>query len=365
MSRGRAKAWALAAVGVSVCLATAFVGSAPADTDGTSAAGLCSAEGAAAEIIEKSLVGKLSPADGATVRVGTPVTFSAPSSIALSFAVASSPGSISDPDIDSGPGVEQPGGDTYAFTSTKATAIARTVYWAATFTTTVSGCEEPTITYTTPVRALVIQALPYSEPPSLRLVNEPQVTGGGVALTLLCQSPNGSDCQGVGSLSTSERLKDGHAVAVQARKRAPSLTKAIAAGSTTFSLAPGKTATVVVPVSRVAQRLLARFRKLPVALTVSLTGTAGASPAVAAERRLVIAALDTRRVARSIERTIRAQKRVRARVQCPHDVIQAKGNTFTCWATGSVRHGASRVPFRTPFSVRQTDSAGDVDYTSG
>jgi hypothetical protein len=365
MSRARAKAWALAAVGVSVCLVTVFVGSLPAVSYGASAAGLCSAEGAAAEIIEKSLVGKLSPPDGATVRVGTPVTFSAPSSIALSFAVASSPGSISDPDIDSGPGVEQPGGDTYAFTSTKATAVARTVYWAATFTTTISGCEEPTITYTTPVRALVVQALPYSEPSSLRLVNEPEVTGGGVALTVLCQSPDGSACQGVASLSTSERLIDGRAVAVQARKHAPSSTRAVAVGSTTLSLAPGQAQTVVVPVSRAAENLLARFRKLPVALTVSLLGTAGASPAVAAERKLAIGALDTRRVARSIERTIWVQKRFRARVQCPDDVIQAKGNTFTCWATGTVRRRASRVPFRTPFSVRQTDSAGDVSFTSG
>jgi hypothetical protein len=96
------------------------------------------------------------PANGATVPVGTPVTFLGESSRpALTFSVASSPSLLSSPDIDSGPGSLQPGTSLYTFTSTKVAATPRTIYWAASFTLTPKDCEDPS-TLTTPVRMLTV-----------------------------------------------------------------------------------------------------------------------------------------------------------------------------------------------------------------
>jgi hypothetical protein len=95
----------------------------------------------------------LEPANGATVPAGTPVTFSGESNHALTFSVASSEALLSSPDIDSGTGSQS--GSFYRFTSTKATAAPRTIYWTASFTFTPGDCESPS-TFTTPVRTLVV-----------------------------------------------------------------------------------------------------------------------------------------------------------------------------------------------------------------
>jgi hypothetical protein len=96
----------------------------------------------------------LEPANGATVPAGTPVVFSAEESgQALTFSVASSPALLSSPDIDSGPGSQVGAFD--GFTSTKATATPRTIYWTASFTVTPDGCESPS-TFTTSARTLTV-----------------------------------------------------------------------------------------------------------------------------------------------------------------------------------------------------------------
>ncbi len=95
----------------------------------------------------------LEPANGATVPVGTPVTFSGETKQALTFSVASSQALMSSPDIDSGMGSQS--GAFYKFTSAKATATPRTIYWTASFTLTPEDCESPS-TFTTPVRTLVV-----------------------------------------------------------------------------------------------------------------------------------------------------------------------------------------------------------------
>jgi hypothetical protein len=101
------------------------------------------------------------PANGAAVLAGTPLTLSGESSYALTFSVSSLPALLSSPDIDSGPGLLQPGTHSYTFTSTKAAATPRTIYWAASFTVTLKGCEGPS-TFMTPVRTLTV----YSPPPT-------------------------------------------------------------------------------------------------------------------------------------------------------------------------------------------------------
>jgi hypothetical protein len=93
------------------------------------------------------------PANGATVPAGTPVTFSGEENHALTFDVASSPAQLSSPDIDSGLGTQS--GAFYKFTSTKASATPRTIYWTASFTFIPGECEAPAI-FTTPVHTLIV-----------------------------------------------------------------------------------------------------------------------------------------------------------------------------------------------------------------
>jgi hypothetical protein len=95
----------------------------------------------------------LEPANGATVPAGTPVTFSGRTEQALTFSVASSQALLSSPDIDSGMGLQS--GASYKFTSAKATATPRTIYWTGSFTLTPNECERP-YTFTTPVHTLII-----------------------------------------------------------------------------------------------------------------------------------------------------------------------------------------------------------------
>jgi len=105
-----------------------------------------------------ALEASLSPANGATVQTGTPVTFSGSSTPPVTFAVASSTALLSSPDIDSGSGTLQPGTSTYTFTSTKATATPGTVYWDASFSdATIAECagESPT-TFTTKARTFTV-----------------------------------------------------------------------------------------------------------------------------------------------------------------------------------------------------------------
>lgn len=160
---------AVAAIVVGGALAWLVSGSAgPAQgyTVPTSPGALCQGNGRVALTV---LEASLSPADGATVQTGTPVTFSGSSAVPVTFAVASSAALLSSPDIDSGPGSTQPGmsPSTYAFTSTKTTATPQTVYWEASFSTaTLNGCEGLSPgTYTTPARTLTVVAAPATKGP--------------------------------------------------------------------------------------------------------------------------------------------------------------------------------------------------------
>lgn len=105
----------------------------------------------AAEVVAREMA--LLPANGSTVSAGTSVTFSGESSRPLTFDIASSEALLSSPDIDSGLGTQS--GSLYEFTSTKAAATPRTVYWRASFTFTPGGCESPS-TFTTPVRTVSV-----------------------------------------------------------------------------------------------------------------------------------------------------------------------------------------------------------------
>lgn len=120
-------------------------------TEGFSPGSECESNKHSAEVVAREMTSE--PSNGATVAAGTPVTFSGESNQALTFNVASSPALLSSPDIDSGTGA--PSGAFYRFTSTKATAMPRTIYWTASFTFTPGDCESPS-TFTTPVRTLIV-----------------------------------------------------------------------------------------------------------------------------------------------------------------------------------------------------------------
>jgi hypothetical protein len=111
----------------------------------------------------------LSPADGATAQAGSAVTFSVETNISnpdVRFDVASSSASLTKPDIDSGAGAQQAGSSKYTFTSTKAAAKARTVYWQVAFTHVLESCGSSPVTVRTPAR-------------TLRVVGEAPGGGGG------------------------------------------------------------------------------------------------------------------------------------------------------------------------------------------
>ncbi len=148
--RGVGVGW-LVTLGVSVC--ALMISASLALALEPSKAIICLTGKHAAEVAVEYL--PLEPANGATVPAGSPVVFSGESLLhnAPTFSVASSPALLSSPDIDSGTGSKS--GAVYRFTSTKATATPRTIYWTVSFTFTPEDCESPS-TFTTPMRALIV-----------------------------------------------------------------------------------------------------------------------------------------------------------------------------------------------------------------
>ena len=120
---------------------------------------MCQSEEESNKVVEK-YAELLSPASGATVTAGTSVTFVAQSGFGspMTFMVASSAPTLSSPDIDSGPGtLMQPENRAeYAFISSKAVATPRTIYWTASFTRVLKGCEGPPVTFTLAPRVLTV-----------------------------------------------------------------------------------------------------------------------------------------------------------------------------------------------------------------
>ncbi|HTC73510.1 MAG TPA: hypothetical protein VK655_11525 [Solirubrobacteraceae bacterium] len=141
----------MATLVVSTCAMAALASPVLALTEGFSPWLVCDNNKGSAEVLAREM--GLEPANDATVPAGTPVTFSGESNRPLMFNVASSTALLTSPDIDSGTGSQS--GAFYRFTSTKATATLRTIYWTASFTFTPGDCESPS-TFTTPVHTLIV-----------------------------------------------------------------------------------------------------------------------------------------------------------------------------------------------------------------
>jgi hypothetical protein len=174
---------ALGVTGVVIVIAATIVASsARAYTVGPPSESLiCGSEASAQLAVVENF---LSPANGLTVAVGSPITLSSVSSQPLSFAIASSAALLSTPNLDSGPGSPGPppanaaGSELYSFTSTKASASAGTVYWQASFSTAeMPHCAEYVRTETTAVRTLTVLPAPAPAPtPPAQTPSVPTVT---------------------------------------------------------------------------------------------------------------------------------------------------------------------------------------------
>jgi hypothetical protein len=228
----------------------------------------------------------LEPANGATVPAGTPVTFSGESTHALTFNVASWEALVSSPDIDTGVGSQS--GAFYRFTSTKATATPRTIYWTASFTFTPTDCESPS-TFTTPIHALVVApseaelaaAKRQQEEADVKKNQEEEATAakkkqeeeaaalavtGSVSLdgSTIMVKGNGEAlvklaCTGTGAcggrLSLMGKVPLGKGRRIRAKAKVETL------GTAGFSIRPGETASVEVALSTEGRTLLGAARR--------------------------------------------------------------------------------------------------------
>jgi PKD repeat protein len=125
---------------------------------------------------------------------------------------------------------------------------------------------------------------------ALSVRGRPRPLANGVAITLSCAR---SSCRGSVTLTTIESLRGARIVGVtSAIGRERVRHQAVIVGRVTFALAAGKTRTTTVTLNRAGRMLLARFGRLPMAVTVQLVGTGGKHVPV------TVAALTIRRAAR-------------------------------------------------------------------
>lgn len=275
--------WAVA-IGAPVCATMTLAVPARAYTTGFPPSVVCSLEVHSNEIVEEHTT-LLSPSDGAMVAAGTAVAFSGESGFesSLTFNVASSPALLSSPDIDSGPGSLQ-SGDTYAFVSIKASAIPRTVYWDATFTRALHGCEGPPVSFTTAARSLVVEPSAaeqeaaashrHEEEAAAKKLEEAAATDSvrldGVAITVSGRGDAGVKltCTGtvvcVGALTLTASATIG-----QRKKGHP---KNVVIGVADFSIVAGKSATIHLRLNGSGRTLLSTAHgHLHAALTILKT----------------------------------------------------------------------------------------------
>jgi GH25 family lysozyme M1 (1,4-beta-N-acetylmuramidase) len=105
-------------------------------------------------------------------------------------------------------------------------------------------------------------------PPSIKLAGTPSATSGAVNADFACHSA-GSSCVTVATLTTTETLKGHKVIAVSASgKRRHTV---ILVGSQTVRIAAGKQGLVTVRLNSSGKKLLKRFHRLPVKLTVSIS----------------------------------------------------------------------------------------------
>jgi hypothetical protein len=104
------------------------------------------------------------------------------------------------------------------------------------------------------------------------LLGAPTASPTGVSFSLTCQAAAGTVCQGLAQLSTLERLLGTRIVALSARRQRRH-SKRVVIGSKSFTLAAGAQKKVGVPLNRTGKSLLARFKRIPATLKITLLNT--------------------------------------------------------------------------------------------
>lgn len=109
-------------------------------------------------------------------------------------------------------------------------------------------------------------------PGTAAIVGSPSGRNARVSVTLSCAGGAGQSCRVGLDASTLERLSGRRIAALSARARARSRRVSVASG--TVALNPGQTVTVAFGLNRTGRTLLARFKSLPVTLTIQQGGSA-------------------------------------------------------------------------------------------
>jgi hypothetical protein len=103
---------------------------------------------------------------------------------------------------------------------------------------------------------------------ALALIGRPTSNGAGVTDKLICAPSALRPCQATETLTTTETTRGGQPVALSATARRKRRTVIVA--TKTVMIHPGRTVTVTVKLTATGRKLLARFGKLPVTLTITL-----------------------------------------------------------------------------------------------
>lgn len=140
--------------------------------------------------------------------------------------------------------------------------------------TTYSGAGSHTIeaTYSGSVDFAGSSSAPLDQivnPVPLSLVGSASARNGQVKMKEACAATAAGGCVVTNRLTTVETTKGDHIVGLSA-SRAKRKRHTLTVGSKTVTIRPGQTRTVAVPLNATGRKLLKRFGKLPVTLTVSL-----------------------------------------------------------------------------------------------
>lgn len=107
-------------------------------------------------------------------------------------------------------------------------------------------------------------------------------SNGKVTFTLACTGSAGTSCEVRSSLTTVEKLRGGKPIAVSARRhRQRTRSRRVSVGASQLTIPPGRRATIAIVLNAAGKRLLAKFGRLPVHLSVVLVNAGQRSTIVA------------------------------------------------------------------------------------
>jgi hypothetical protein len=127
-------------------------------------------------------------------------------------------------------------------------------------------------------RQITVSYTPPPAQPHLALLGAPRAASAGVTFRVSCSA---ASCKGSAALTATEILKGQQKLTgVGAKTRR----KVVKVGRVSFSLNAGAKKSVTVRLNSLGRKLLKRFKRLPVKLSVSLVPAGGKATAVATKR---------------------------------------------------------------------------------